>query len=106
MGRRGRGWWRRVACKLVDYGPAAFLATGLIFLCNFRPIAAFFEEELKGAEVLGMFWQLFVLGAASPALYFFDSYHQWLLATIVLAGIVVFVVVRGSLSQKTPATGR
>jgi hypothetical protein len=60
---------------------------------------------LKGAEVLGMFWQLFVLGAASPA-YFFDSYHQWLLATIVLAAIAVFVAVRGLLRHKTSTTGR
>jgi len=107
IGRKSRGWSRRAACKLVDYGPAAFLVTSLTFLWSFRPIAAFFEQyrlgELKSPEVLGMFWQLFVLGAASPALYFFDPYHQWLLATIGLAAIAVFVVVRGLLRLKGAA---
>lgn len=110
IGRSSRGWWRRVACKLVDYGPAAFLVTGVAFLWSFRPVATFFEQyrsgELKSAEVLGLFWELFVLGHGNPAMYFYDPYHQWLLATIVLAGIAVFVVVRGLVKQKTPAAGR
>lgn len=103
----GAGLPRRVVCKLVDYGPAAFLVTSLIFLGSYRPIAAMFEHyrsgELNNGEVLGLFWELFVLGAASPALYFFDSYHQWLLATIALAGIALIVVVRGLTRAKTTA---
>ena len=110
IGRKSRGWSRRAACGLVDYGPAAFLMTSLIFLWSFRPIAVFFEQyrsgELRSPEVLGMFWQLFVLGAASPACYFFDPYYQWLLTTLALAGIGVFVVVRGLVRGKAPAEGR
>lgn len=107
IGRKSSGWSRRAICRFVDYGPAALLVTSAIFLWSFRPIAAVFEQyrsgELKQGEVLGLFWELFTLGTLSPAPYFSEPYYRWLLATMVLAGICVSVVVRGLTRAKTAA---
>ncbi len=110
FGQRRVGWPRRAICRLVDYGPGALFATSLIFLWSFRPIEQVFEQyrsgELNHVEVLGLFWQSFTLGAASPALYFSEPYHRWLVGTIVLAGADVFVIVRGLVRRRTTVAVR
>jgi hypothetical protein len=110
IGRKGSGWLRRAICEFIDYGPVALLVTSAIFLWSFRPIAAVFEQyrsgELKQGEALGFFWEFFTLGTLSPAPYFSEPYHEWLLATIVLVGLGVFVVVRGLLRPRAHESGR
>jgi hypothetical protein len=97
------GWRRRAVCGLVDYGPTALLLTSLVFLWSFRPIAAVFEQyrsgELGQPKVLALFWEFCRLGAASPAQFLGEPYHQWLLATVLLVGILVFVVLHGLMSH-------
>ena len=98
----GVGRW--IACRVADYGPVLLLTTGVISLVSFWPIAEMFEQyrsaEQFDSEGMGLFWQIFVLGDANPLIYFYQPYHQWLVATIALAVIAVMVLVRGLVKQK------
>lgn len=101
---KAAGVGRLIACRVADYGPVLFLATGALLLLSFWPIAEIFEQYRSAgqfnSEGMGLFWQMFVLGDANPLIYFYQPYHQWLVATIALAVIAVIVLVRGLLKQK------
>jgi hypothetical protein len=98
----GAGRW--IACRVADFGPMLFLATSVVLLFSFRPIAQMFEQyrsaEQFNSEGMGMFWQVYLLGTMNPLAYFSQAYHQWLIGTIALAAIAVTVLVRGFTRQK------
>jgi hypothetical protein len=99
---------RWIVRRVADYGPALFLCASLIFLISFRPLGEIFERyrftELPNTEAMGLFWQMYVLGEASPMTYFYGPFHQWLMGTIALAVMAVIMLVRGLSRQKTIPT--
>jgi hypothetical protein len=99
---------RWIVRRMADYGPALFLCASLIFLISFRPLAEIFERyrstALTNTEAMGLFWQMYVLGNASPMTYFYEPYHQWLMGTMALVAMVVIMLVRGLARQKTIPT--
>jgi hypothetical protein len=106
FGWRNSGVARWVACRVTDYGPVLFLVSGAVFLWSFRPIAALYEQYRStpqpNGEAMELFWELLVLGHTNPMSYFYEPYHQWLVATVALATIAVIVLVRGVL-RRVPA---
>jgi tetratricopeptide (TPR) repeat protein len=101
---------RRIACTILDYGPALFLGASVIFLISFRPLAAVFEQ-IRSADDLGtqptsLFWHLFALSDANPLLFFYEPYHQWLAGTVLLVVIALIVIVRGLVRPKAASPAR
>jgi hypothetical protein len=107
IGGRRSGGWKWVLCRLADYGPVLLLLASVVFLWSFRPIAEIFEQyraaEHVNFESMGLFWQLFVLGDTNPLLYFYETYHQWLVVMVVLGAIVVGIIVRAFWRRKRDA---
>jgi len=106
--RTTRGATRWIACLSVDYGPPAFFVVSLILLWSFRPVAAAFEQYrvlgTSNGEASQLFWQLFALESASPLSFFYQPYHLWLLATILLVGIALILLLRALLKRKPQPT--
>jgi hypothetical protein len=108
---KAAGAARWIACRVADHGPALFLCASVIFLISFRPLAEIYEQyrsvEQSNSETMGLFWQMFVLADANPLTYFYQPYHQWLVAAIALGMLAVSVVARALLRHravpKTPS---
>jgi hypothetical protein len=92
--------WRKAACRMADYGPAALLVGSVGFLISFLPFQHAFEEYralsngLPNQERLtDAMWGLleipeYMTGANA-------SVSTWTIITIALTALLLFVLVRG-----------
>ncbi len=95
-----KSFWRRVACWVVDYGPATLLVACGAFLVSFLPFQSAFQEYRSSSFRLG---DEQVLTDAMGSLLTIPEYvvgvdasvELWSFVTIALSALLLFVLVRG-----------
>jgi hypothetical protein len=102
-----KGARRTVACQIVNYGPVLFLAATVTFLISFEPFATALQQyrsaNLSRIELRSSSIELDALQGMNPLSYFSESssdYFLWMVATVLLSGIALIVIVRGMIRRK------
>jgi hypothetical protein len=101
------GPWRGVACRIADYGPVLFLAATITFLITFEPFARALQQyrsaNLSRIELRSSSIELDALQGMNPVSHFSSAsteYFLWMVATVLLSGIALVVIVRGMMRRK------